>query len=97
MKEKVAYWFYSGCGLIMAIGVALGIIAGTQASRQYDERAYLLVLTLLALVLSGKFMDWAKEAKRKVEEEKGFRDFLKRQDEMGINYKGASKDCREVK
>lgn len=50
--------------VLMAGGVIVGILGGTQESRPYDERTYLIALSILALIMFLKFVDLGKRSKR---------------------------------
>lgn len=49
---------------LMTAGVVIAIIGGTQDSKPYDERNYILILGIFALIMFFKFVDWEKEARQ---------------------------------
>ena len=63
--KKFRLWTLRALMVIMGLFTIIGMLAATQTDKLYDERTYLLVLSLFALLLFWKFAGYVEAEKKK--------------------------------
>jgi len=52
--EKLRLWILRAMVVVMSLVAIGGLLVATQTDKPYDERSYLLILSLFALLLSWR-------------------------------------------
>jgi hypothetical protein len=64
--KRFELWGLWGLEIILGISVCIGVVSGTLSSKPYDERTYLLVLSLMAGLVLFYLGQVSEELKKKI-------------------------------